>query len=127
MILITSVTKNDEDAAKIREWLAKDAVHQANGITEDDIFAEDTETIMIHDGSGPLMAVRLHRALRVAIQFAPNSRIRTAKVGSEVVEWFKSLAQAGKFKEIIVRPGGKADKFAEKLGFKSFIGRFIGV
>lgn len=127
MIYIKPVKRNDEHAAQILEWLAQDALHQANGITAEDIFEEDTEAVVIHDETGPLMAVRFHKCLRVAIQFSPNSRIRTAKVGAEIVQWFKDLARASNFKEIIVRPGGKAKNFAERLGFKSFVGQSIEV
>jgi hypothetical protein len=107
--------------------LAQDALHQAIGLKVEDIFADETEAVEISDEHGPIMAVRFHRALRVAIQFYPNRRFRIAKVAREVVEWFKKLASDGRFKEIIIRPGGKARKFAKKLGFTPFTGRMIGI
>ena len=131
MIYIRQFKKTDSDIETIKQRiadaLAKDDLHRAMGLTVDRIFDENTESVEISDENGPLMAVRFHRALRIAIQFYPNRRFRIAKVAKEVVEWFKSLAKSGLYKEIIIRPGGKARNFANKLGFEPFIGKVVGV
>ena len=127
MIAVKPITKNDPEAQLVAEWLSKDALHVANGLTLNDAFADGTETVMVYDGEGPLIAVRFHKALRVAMQFRPESRIRIAKASGEILDWLKSLTKQVHCKELIIRPGGKADNFAKRLGFREFIGRFLGV
>jgi hypothetical protein len=126
-IFVKPIEKNDPEATLVAEWLAADAVHKANGITLDDAFADGTETVMVYDDEGPVIAVRFHKALRVAMQFKPDSRIRIAKIGPELLDWLKTLAKQVKCKEVIGRPGGKADSFFKKLGCADFIGRVLGV
>lgn len=127
MIYVKKITKTDPEAATVAEWLAKDAAHQALGIKPEDIFEDGTETALISDENGPIIAIRFHRALRVAMQFKPESRLRIARVGVEVVDWIKQVAKAGGEKEVIIRPGGKAVKFAKKRGFLDFVGKYLGV
>jgi hypothetical protein len=108
-------------------WCAKDPVHSANGITWADVTEKDTEAAVVYDEQGPISIVRFHKALRVAMQFNPDASYRVAKTADETVDWFGVLARSMGMKEVIIRPGGKAVRFAEKLGFKDFIGKFIGV
>lgn len=115
------------EAAMIAEWLAKDELHQQNGWTIDDVFEDGTDTVLVYDGEGPLIAIRLHKALRVAMQFRPESRLRIARIGAEVTKWLQNTAKKAKCNEVIIRPGGKAVKFAKRLGFRDFIGKFLGV
>lgn len=124
MITVKPVHKGDPEAEMVAEWLAKDELHQSLGLTMDDVFAHGY-TDLISDEQGPLIAVRTHLALRAAMQFRPESRLRIARVGAEVVEWMKKEAKEARAAEVIIRPGGKAKNFAEKLGFKEFIGKFI--
>lgn len=127
MISVKSIERDDSEAALVGDWLSKDELHTTNGITLDDVFDDGTEAAMISDEQGPLIAVRFHKSLRVAMQFRPESRLRVARVGAEVTEWLKKVAKDEKCKEVIIRPGGKADKFSAKLGFREFIGRYLGV
>lgn len=127
MIYVKTVKATDPEAEMIADWLANDPDHQKSGITMEEVFAEGTEAALIYDENGPIMAARFHKALRVAVQFNPKTRLRNARAGKEVAEWFRQLAVGTKCKEVIVRPGGKARKFVKKLGFKSFIGRFLSV
>lgn len=116
MISVKQVHKGDPEAAMVAEWLAKDELHQALGLTMDDVF-EHGYIDLISDEQGPLIAVRTHLALRAAMQFKPGSRLRIARIGAEVVEWMKKEAKDARAAEIIVRPGGKSINFAERLGF----------
>jgi hypothetical protein len=116
-----------EDHALISDWLSKDKEHQALGISPKQFFEPDTELAIIHDEDGPRMIVRFHKALRVAVQFNPDTPFKNAKIGREVTNWFKTLAKNMNAKEVITRPGGKAIRFVEKLGFKNFVGKFIGI
>lgn len=127
MIRVKTVKATDPEANLIAEWLANDPDHQKSGLKIEDMFAENTEAALIYDEDGPIMAARFHKALRVGVQFNPKTRLRNARAGAEVADWFRQLAAENKCKEVIVRPGGKARKFVKRLGFKSFIGRFIGV
>lgn len=127
VIYVREVKKDDQHSDLIRGWLEKDPSHQALGIRFDDIFQPNTDMALIYDENGPLMAARFHRALRIGMQFDPEHAYRTAKVGKEVVEWFKELAQAGNYREIIIRPGGKARAFAERLGFDAFDGQILNL
>jgi len=127
MIYVKKIQKTDPEARMVSEWLAQDSAHQMLGIKPEDIFEDGTETALVSDDNGPVIAIRFHRTLRVAMQFKPESRLRVARIGAEVVDWIKQVAKAGGEKEVIIRPGGKAVKFSKRLGFKQFIGRFVGV
>jgi hypothetical protein len=125
MIYVRKVNKTDPEARIAEEWLANDPEHQKLGITPEQIW--DGEVALIYDEDGPIMAVRFQRALRAAIQFNPATRLRNAGAGKEVTEWFKLLARQGNCSEVIVRAGGRARQFAERLGFREFIGQFLKV
>lgn len=127
MIQLKPLKQGDPEAGLTEEWLANDALHQELGITPEDLYESGTELVMISDEQGPIIAVRFHKALRVAMQFRPNSRIRIAKAGKEVVQKLKELAKAVNCNELIIRPGGRAKNFSRKLGFKQFIGKFINL
>lgn len=126
MISIKQVHKSDPEAALVAEWLAKDELHQALGLTMKDVF-EHGPIDLISDEQGPLIAVRTHLAMRAAMQFRPESRLRIARIGAEVVKWMQKEAKDWNCAEVIIRPGGKAQKFATKLGFREFIGKYLGV
>jgi hypothetical protein len=107
--------------------LNKDDVHTQSGISWKDVTEDGTESYLISDEHGPLMTVRLHNALRVAIQFDPDAKYRSAKAAKEVVAWFSDIAKKRGAKEVIIRPGGGAVPFSERLGFRDFIGKFIPI
>jgi multidrug efflux pump subunit AcrB len=125
MIYVKKIEKTDPDAVLAIEWLLNDPYHQKLGITPEEMF--DGEVALIHDEDGPIMVVRFQKALRVAIQFNPKTRLRNAKAGAEVVKWFQQIAKQTECDEVIVRPGGKAVQFADKLGFRNFVGKVLGV
>ena len=122
-IWIRPVEPADEDF--FNECLSKDKVHQLLGIQFKHLSEGDS--YLVSDESGPLMFVRLQNALRVAIQFNPDAPLRSARAAKQVVEWFSGMARGRKAKEVIIRPGGGAVRFADKLGFKDFEGKFITV
>jgi hypothetical protein len=125
MIYVKKLTRNDPDTAEVEKWLAEDEFHQSQGIKIDDLFADGTEAAIIYDEQGPIQAVRFHRALRAASQFNPSARLRNARAGAEVARWFQTLAHESGCIEVIIRPGGKAIRFTEKLGFLPFIGKYL--
>ena len=127
MISAKKIEKTDPEASLVAEWLKNDAFHQQAGISEEEIWEPNSEVALISDERGPIMAVRFQTAVRVAIQFNPETPYRNAKAGRAVVAWFEKLARQKKATEVIIRPGGKAEKFSEKLGFRSFLGKFIKV
>jgi len=127
VIYVKKLQKTDPEADLVAEWLKNDAFHQQIGITMDEVFDPNSEVALIFDENGPVMAVRFQQALRVAIQFNPDTPYRSAKIAREVVQWFKDLAKKSGKTEVVIRAGGKAEKFAEKLGFKEFLGQFIEV
>lgn len=116
-----------DDEAQFNEWLAKDDLHKSLGLTFADVQEPGTEAYLVSDASGPLMVVRRHRATRIAIQFDPSVPIRTARASKEILEWIKSLAREDDAIEIIIRPGSKAGKFADHLGFMEFNGQFMKI
>lgn len=126
MISVKQVFKDSPEAKLVEEWLTKDELHQSLGLTMEDVF-EYGYIDLISDEQGPLIAVRTHLALRAAMQFRPESRLRIARIGAEVVNWMKKEAEEAKCAEVVIRPGGAAQKFAEKLGFREFIGKYLGV
>jgi hypothetical protein len=127
MIYVRKVSKTDPEAEIAKEWLANDPEHQKLGIQPEDVFEDGTELALIYDEQGPIMAARFHRALRAAVQFNPQTRLRNARAGKEVAEWFQKIASESGCKEVIVRPGGRAKRFTERLGFSDFIGKVLKV
>ena len=118
-----------EDETLVSDWLARDPVHLLNGIKWADIIAPNTYAEIVMDEDGIILEViRYHIALRVAMQFNPDEPYRIAKHSKEVVEALKQKTRELNAKELIIRPGGKAVHFAEKLGFEDFTGsKVIGV
>src|SRR5260370_2876666 len=127
VIYVREIKKNDKESDLVRGWLDKDTDHQALGVQFDELFRPGTDAALIYDENGPLMAARFHRALRIGMQFDPEHSYRTAKIAKEVVKWFREVAEAGNYQEIIIRPGGNARMFAEKLGFDAFDGQILHV
>lgn len=127
MIYVKKLSREDPDTKLVEDWLKQDEFHQSQGITIEDLFAPNTEAAIIYDEQGPIQAVRFHKSLRAASQFNPKARIRNARVGAEVAAWFQKLAKESGCTEVIIRPGGKAVNFTERLGFLPFIGKFLGV
>lgn len=125
MIYVKKITKDSPEAALAIEWLQNDEYHQSIGLKPEQIW--DGEVALVYDEDGPIMAVRFQKALRAAVQFNPGTRLRNAKAGVEVAEWFQQLAADTGCSEVIVRPGGKAIRFVERLGFKDFVGKVLGV
>lgn len=125
MISTRKITPEDETF--FNECLSKDEIHKQLGISFKKVTEENTEAYLISDESGPLMTVRLHNALRVAVQFNPDTPFRSAKASPEVVEWFRELARERGAKEVIARPGGGAVRLLDKLGFEDFDGKYIEV
>jgi len=125
MIFVKKIQKTDPEASLVAEWLKNDAFHQQVGITEDQIWEPNSQVALIYDENGPVMAARFQKALRVAVQFNPKTPLRNAKVGAEVRDWFKEIGRKNGCTEVIVKPGGKAKKFTEKLGFEPFDGKFV--
>lgn len=125
MIYVKKITKDSPEAALAIEWLQNDTFHRDLCITTDDLF--DGEVALVYDDDGPIMAVRFQKALRAAVQFNPKTRLRSARAGAEVTKWFQQLAADSGCSEVIVRPGGKAIRFVERLGFKDFVGKVLGV
>ena len=117
-----------QDRPLFEKWLEKDELHKQLGITWDNLGEWGTTSYVVLDDDGePLIFVRIHTAMRVAMQFNPDRPYKTAKIAKEVVEWLQNLADDKGAREVIIRPGGKAEAFAEKLGFRTFTAKFIEV
>jgi len=125
MIYVKKITKDSPEAAIAIEWLQNDSFHRHLGITPKDLF--QGEVAMVYDEEGPIQAVRFQKALRAAVQFNPKTKLRNARAGAEVAKWLQQLAKDSGCSEVIVRPGGKAIRFVERLGFKDFVGKVLGV
>lgn len=119
------VTPDDEPL--FNSWVEMDAVHKAIGITFADLVKKGTEAWLISDDKGPVIFLRGHLAFRVAMQFDVRNAYRTAKIAEEVVERLNEIAKEKNAIEVIIRPGGKAVSFSEKLGFMDFNGKFLTV
>jgi len=127
MITSKRVRRTDQEAALVADWLAKDETHQALGLTIDDVFAPNTLLDLISDEKGPLIAVRTHLALRAAMQFRPESRIRIVKAMPDVLKWLQQEAKDTDCTEIIGRPAPKVENLLGRLGCQSFTGQVLGV
>jgi len=126
MIYVRKIDE-EKDRLLIANWLANDPEHQALGIKVEDFFESGTEAAIVFDDNGPRMIIRFHKALRAAVQFNPETPLANARIGKDVREWFENLAVDMGAKEVIIRPGGKAVRFTERLGFENFDGKFIKV
>jgi gamma-glutamyl-gamma-aminobutyrate hydrolase PuuD len=118
-----------EDESLVSKWLEQDEVHKANGIKWQDVTAPGTYAEIVMDEDGIILTViRYHAAIRVAMQFNPDATYRVAKHSHEIVDMLKQRARGIGAKEVIIRPGGKAVRFADKLGFVEFTGsKIVGV
>lgn len=125
MIRVKKITKDSPEAELAAEWLKNDEYHQSIGLTAEQIW--DGEVALVYDEEGPIMAIRFQKALRAAVQFNPATRLRNARAGTEVTKWLQQVAVGAGCKEVVVRAGGRAKNFVERLGFQEFIGQYIGV
>lgn len=124
MIKIRAVLPTDESL--VSDWLARDEIHRSLDYTWDHLLEKDTTSAIVFDESDiPLLAVRFHKAIRVGMQFNVDQPYRVAKHMREVVAAMQEYAKQNNAKEIIIRPGGKAIRLAEDLGFKDFTGSKI--
>lgn len=126
MIVTRPLTSEDESL--VSKWLEEDEVHKANNIKWADVTAPGTYSEVVSDENGVILAiVRYHAALRCAFQFSPAT-YRIARHGKELADMLKQRARNIGAKEVIIRPGGKAVQFADKLGFVDFTGsKIVGV
>ena len=117
-----------EDKPMVSSWLERDETHKSLGLTWKDVIEDGAIPFLIStEDDIPLLVARLHISVRAAMQFNPDTPIAIARHANEVIDWMKDMATKAKAKEIIIRPGGKAVRFAEKLGFLPFVGKFINV
>lgn len=125
MIYVKKITQNSPEAAFVIEWLLADEYHQSIGLKPEQIW--DGEVALVYDEEGPIMAVRFQKALRAAVQFNPATKHRNSCAGKEVIAWFQELAAKQGCREVIVRAGGKAVQFVNRLGFEDFTGQYLKV
>lgn len=126
MLNIRPITPEDEPL--VSKWLEEDEIHRAIGIKWQDVIAPGTVANVVTDEHGVILTVvRYHLALRAAMQFNPEASYRIAKHGNELREMLRKSAEFVGAIEIIIRPGGDAVRFTEKLGFADFSGKYIGV
>lgn len=125
MISVKKITKDSPEAALAVEWLKNDEYHQGIGLKPEQIW--DGEVALVYDDEGPIMAIRFQKALRAAVQFNPNTRLRNARAGTEVTRWLQQVAVGAGCQEVVVRAGGRAVQFVNKLGFEDFTGQYLKV
>lgn len=118
-----------DDEPLVSKWLEQDEVHKAAGLKWADVVAPGTYAEIILDESDTILTVvRYHAALRAAMQFNPDATYRIAKHGQELKEMLQERARNIGATEVIIRPGGKAIHFTDRLGFQDFTGsKIVGV
>ena len=118
-----------EDEPLVSKWLEQDEFHKAAGLKWKDVIAPGTYAEVISDEDGVILSiVRYHAALRAAMQFNPDATYRIAKHGKELKDLLQQRARNINATEVIIRPGGKAVHFTDKLGFIDFNGsKIVGV
>lgn len=116
------------DEPLVSSWLAQDELHQQLGLSFGNLLEPQTEPYLVSDDSNvPFIAIRLHLSLRAAMQFDPSQPYKSAKYAPEVIDWMKRAGKLAGAKELIIRPGGKAVNFADRLGFEDFIGKYMEI
>lgn len=118
-----------EDETFVSDWLERDETHRLLGLKWKDVIAPNTHAEIVTDEDGTIITViRYHLALRAAMQFNPDTPYRVAKHGTELRERLVEHAKEIGALEVVIRPGNKAVRFSEKLGFYDFSGsKIIGV
>lgn len=115
----------EKDKELVSGWLERDETHKALSLKFSDVIADGTEAYLVLDGDVPLMVLRRHLAERLAIQYNPDTSYRNAKAADQVINWIGQKAKESGALEVIIRPGGKAIKFTERLGFSEFSGKYL--
>lgn len=118
-----------EDEPLVSLWLEQDETHRALGLKWEDVIAPGTYAEIVSDENDVILyVIRYHLALRAAVQFNPDTPYRNAKHGVELRELLQKHAREQDAIEVIIRPGGGAIRFADKLQFKDFLGsKIVGV
>ena len=96
----------ESDIGLLAEWTKSDPCH--SGYAPNWICSgEHAERFMLEDSSGPRLAFRISKALRVDIQFGEEDRIRTARALVEGFAWLLERARKAGFSEVIFESKAK--------------------
>ncbi len=91
------------DYPTLASMLAADADHA--GTAPEFFFEPGSDLYCVEDERGPVLYLRLSRALRIDVQFRPGSsagdRMRTARVLAQGMPWLERQARDAGFKELI--------------------------
>lgn len=118
---------SDSDRETVTKWLLKDEYHKH--LTPEFFLVQEpnTELMCFHDERGPVLFVKLERALRVYIQFDHDEKVRNAKMLVEGFPWLKQMAKSSGFRQVIFDSvSGKLVNFCMKrLGFRKSPDEFV--
>lgn len=108
-----------EDCPSIDQAIAKDPWHTGKGSSEF-FFDPYTEAFVLSDDGGPVLNVRLARALRVNIVFSdPDARERNKETMKILAHFLKKQAEVSGVREVTYTSENRALRiFGQRLGFK---------
>ena len=116
--------RKEDHEALLSEWIAADPYH--TGQTADDWLRAKpgVENLLVIDKEGPLIFLRCSNAMRIDMQFAPNSsreiRRRIGMALASGLPWLAAQARSRNYREMIFEsrsPG--LVKYLQGMGFRA--------
>lgn len=115
----------EDQRARVAEWIEADPDHRGRVAPEFFISGQpDSECLVLEDERGPILFLRMERALRIHIQFAPavtaEDKQRTREAMLEGFPWLQQMARNSGFREILFQSTvAPLIRFCEKrFGFR---------
>lgn len=109
-----------EHGSLLGTWIAADPDHA--GRTQAAIWLEPragVQNLIAVDQEGPLLFLRCSNAMRLDIQFAPESQLRTARALLSGLPWLAEEFRKQGYRELIFESrAARLVNFLERMGFR---------
>jgi hypothetical protein len=108
----------ETDRPQIVDSSARNPWHDGQG-SADFFFEPHTDSFILEDDNGPVLNVRLARALRVNIVFNdPDARERNKETMTHLANFLRTMAGESGFREVVYTSENRALRaFGQTLGF----------
>ncbi|HEV1286545.1 MAG TPA: hypothetical protein VNU44_14585 [Bryobacteraceae bacterium] len=109
-----------DDAELLARWIAADPDHAGRvSATEWLAKRKGVQNLLAIDGDGPLLFLHCSNAMRLDIQFAPDSELRTARALLSGLPFLVKTFGAQGYRELIYESRSpRLVKFLERIGFR---------
>ena len=103
----------------LEEWIAADPDHRGQTVAAWLEPQGGVQQLVAVDRSGPLMFIRCSNAMRLDIQFSPETRMRTALALKDGLPFLARMFRAQGYRELIYESGSpRLVDFLQRLGFR---------